>query len=426
MWATSWPNRATRRPPSNTTSRPLKKEPALLGTNYYEIQRSFQQVGKMDDLVQLLEESDIRAIGQVFYVARMIRSVIQDKTKRDRGLALFAKAWKGFPGQRDMLLTYIGEEEIWQLPVMYDYLREAVVPAEARKSVPAWLGLADPLRSTLDGRINTTGTRLLEAAERRGKLEEIAGEIERAEARLPGWRGGKALRGLILARRGRIDVARALLDPLADPKLADPPPPIVRQVVGQEGEAIPALRALALAIYEGGVKESNKADYLFFNSPVHRLVVMYRSAGRIGDARRELLNASLTAGSAVANRNGAAYWKIEDRTDIASRLIALGFPADAARIYDETLADTESIELARDWGSDDDTQLNQLKGGLAIALESLDRDGLAATLREQVGATGPPRPHAPDPAPEPRRSDPDQSLPGGHPIAGRGGRQAPR
>ena len=125
--------------------------------------------------------------------------------------------------------------------------------------------------------MSTTGTRLVDLAERRGKLEAIAGEVERAERRLPAWRAGKPLRGLILARRGRVDEARALLAPIADPKQADPAPSVVRLVVGQEWEAVPALRPLALALYEGAIRESVQlTDNLFYDSPAQRLVEMYR------------------------------------------------------------------------------------------------------------------------------------------------------
>jgi tetratricopeptide (TPR) repeat protein len=364
----------------------LKKEPSLLGSNFYEIQQAFQQANKFDDLVKIVEEADVRSIGQIYYLARIIQAVIQDKAKRDRGLALFAKAWKAFPGQRENLFAYVSSEEVWQLPEMYDYLREVVIPAEGRKSVPPWHGVAETLRNSGNGRMTTTSGRLIDLAERRGKLEAISDEIKRAEKRLPAWRGGKALQGLLLARRGRIDEARTLLAPLADTKQADPAPAVVRQMIGQEWEGVPALRPLALALYEGSVKDSEFSDYLFYSSPVQRLVEMYRVAGRLDDARRELLAASRNAGSAVAHPSGAAYWKIEDRSEIASRLIALGFPADAARIYDETLADTEAIALARDWGSDDDSQANQLRKGLEFALEALDRDNLAATLKAQLAS----------------------------------------
>ena len=114
----------------------LKKEPALLGMNFYEIQQAFQQANKFDDLIVLIEEADFRAIGQIYYLARMIQTVLQDKTRRDRGMALFDKAWKAFPGQRSFLFMYMQDEDVWQMPEMYEYIREAAMPAASQKTVP--------------------------------------------------------------------------------------------------------------------------------------------------------------------------------------------------------------------------------------------------------------------------------------------------
>ena len=365
----------------------LKKEPALLGSSFYEIQQAFQQAGKFDDLVQVIEESDIRSIGQVYYLARIIQTVLLDKTKRDRGMALFAKAWKAYPGQRDYLFMYINDEEVWQFPEMYDYIREAALPAEGRKSVPAWMGISDTLRSTNNGKVTTIGGRLVEIADRRGKLEALTEEIERAEKRLPNWRGGKALRGLILARQGRIDEARALIAPLADPKQADPAPALVRQVIGQEWEDVPALRPLALTLFESALKEADTSDFMFYNSPVQRLVEMYRRVGRPEDARRELLDSARKAGNYSYDPGVAAYYKISDRTEIAAKLMEIGFPTDAARLYDETLADTEAFDLAKDYFGDNEYQQNLIRQGLEASLQALDPEALATTLQVQLAGS---------------------------------------
>ena len=367
----------------------LKKEPNLLGSGFYEIQEAFQQANRFDDLVKLIEECDLRSLGSIYYVARIVQVVLQDKTKRDRGLALFAKAWKAFPGQRENLFTYVSSDDIWQLPEMYAYLHEAVIPVEGRKSSPTWMGLADTLRNSGNGRVTTTSGRLLDLAERRGKLEPITGEIKQAEQRLPTWRGGQALRGMVLARRGRTDEARALVEPLVEAKKADAAPATVRQVIGQEWESIPALRPLALALYESSVKDNENASTIFSYSPSNRLVEIYRADGRTDDARRVLLQFLKEGGDRQINPQYDAYWKLENRSQVATKLVEVGFPADAARVIDETLADTETIELAKEWNSGSETQVAQLRRGFGEALESLDPDNLAATLQAQINGQGP-------------------------------------
>ena len=358
----------------------LKKEPSLLGTNFYEIQQAFQQANKFDDLVLVIEQVDIRSIGQVYYLARIIQTVLRDKTKRDRGMALFAKAWKAYPGQRDYLFMYINDEEVWQFPEMYDYIREAALPDEGRKSVAPWMGIGDPLRSSGDGRVSTLGGRLVEVAARRGKLEAVSEEVERAERRLPAWRGGQALRGLILARRGRLDEARALLTPLAETRQADPTSVTARQAIAQEWEDVPALQPLAISFYEGAIKETDPSELIYTYSAAPRLVELYRRSGRPEDARKALLGFARTAGNYSYDPQVAAYYKVSDRTGIAAKLLAIGFPAEAARLYDETLADAEALELGRDYFGDPEAQKALLRRGLEDSLQALDPANLAATL----------------------------------------------
>ena len=191
----------------------------------------------------------------------------------------------------------------------------------------------------------------------------------------------------MLARRGRIEEARAILAPLAEPNKDDPIPAMVRQIVGQECEDLPALRPLAITLFAGAIKD-NDDQLMYYNNPVQRLVEMYRRAGRLDDARRELLAFARKAGN-VGNTPGvSAYYRINDRTEVASVLLKIGFPADAAKLNDETLADRETLALARDFYGDD-SFITALRRGLDQSLQALDRDSLAATLRAQLREDGP-------------------------------------
>ncbi len=256
------PRPASTPPPSSITPPRSRRSPTCSARAIYEIQQAFQQAGKFDDLVKIVEESDIRAIGQVYYVARIIQAVLQDKAKRDRGLALFAKAWKAFPGQRENLFYYVSSEEVWQLPEMYDYLREVVIPAEGRKSVPAWMGVADTLRNTGNGRIDHDRRPACSTSPSgEGSSKLLTDEIERAEKRLPDLarRPGPPRAG---PRPSRPTSTRPEPCSRRWPTSSRPTPhrPRVRQVIGQEWEGVPALRPLALTLYEGAVKESEPAD----------------------------------------------------------------------------------------------------------------------------------------------------------------------
>ena len=54
----------------------LKKDPAVLGRNIYQVQNAFQQAGKSDELFTLLEEMDLRQLGQSSIVFNMISNML--------------------------------------------------------------------------------------------------------------------------------------------------------------------------------------------------------------------------------------------------------------------------------------------------------------------------------------------------------------
>ena len=60
--------------------------------------------GKTDQLYALLESLDLRAMGNVYTVTNLVQTLIQDEKTREKGLALFRKAWKAFPEERTTLM----------------------------------------------------------------------------------------------------------------------------------------------------------------------------------------------------------------------------------------------------------------------------------------------------------------------------------
>ncbi|HEV3167805.1 MAG TPA: tetratricopeptide repeat protein, partial [Isosphaeraceae bacterium] len=156
----------------------IKKDPSLLGYQYWEIQNAFQQVNKFDELVDLVQEIDIKALRQPWEAAQLVQTVLRDKKKREQGLALFRKAWKAYPDQRSYLLTNINDDEIWQLPEMYECVREAAIPAKGRSRVAPWEGVDTVTLWMGQGKVLANGTRMLELATKQGKLEPLAREIE--------------------------------------------------------------------------------------------------------------------------------------------------------------------------------------------------------------------------------------------------------
>ena len=99
--------------------------------------------------------------------------------------------------------------------------------------------------------------RLLEAAAREDKIDELAAAVEQAVARQPQWSGGKPSWPGSGSSQGRADLGRRMLDDLLNSlsrslELFDYQALVV---IGQELKDNPAGTPLALAVYERMLRE---------------------------------------------------------------------------------------------------------------------------------------------------------------------------
>ena len=172
----------------------LKKSPVLLGSGFYQIQNAFRQANKMDELVQLLDEIDIRSIGQPYYVMDLIQTMMYQDGMTDKVMPLFRKAWEAFPQQRMDLISYIRRDEFWQMPETYEYARQALLPDPSTFS-PAnqWYAFQSVLSYSGDGRINSTISRMLDLAASPGEARG-ADRRGRGRAREAAATGARARR----------------------------------------------------------------------------------------------------------------------------------------------------------------------------------------------------------------------------------------
>jgi tetratricopeptide (TPR) repeat protein len=94
----------------------IKKEPALFGRDYYRFENAFRQANKYDDLIALIEEIDVRSLGNYYSATNIAQNLMNDPKTRDRGLKLFRRVWDAFPIQRPYLIQNLYNAQVWQLP----------------------------------------------------------------------------------------------------------------------------------------------------------------------------------------------------------------------------------------------------------------------------------------------------------------------
>ena len=373
----------------------LKKNPGLLGNSFYEVQNAFRQANKTDELALLINEIDIRSMGQPYYVTNLIQNMMYDDKMHDKVMPLFRKAWEAFPQQRMELIAYIRRDEFWQLPETYEYARQALLPDPSTFAAGnQWYAFQAISSYSSDGRITSTISRMLDLAASQGRLAELTGEIEAAVEKLPQWGSGRAILAMIRCRAAKPDEAKALVNGLIEKNKDQPIPVNALWVIGNELENYAATRDLAISVYEGCL--SGRADdpysiYRYANSPIRRLVHLYEHDGRKEDMRRVLLEFAKPRDFSNYDQEYIEQLRMQGLTLAAQQLVKAGFAAEAVPIFNESMAIAESM------GSDRPNYIGNLENirqqasdGLSSTLQGLDGEQLATTLQGLIR----PRPEA--------------------------------
>ncbi len=189
---------------------------------------------------------------------------------------------------------------------------------------------------------------LVELALKLGKIDELAAEIEQARKKMPSWNAGDFLLAMVLCRSGKTREAEALVRSL--------PETIEKDVAGVSGaylfyayhtlgvevEQTMATSDLAAKLYEHAM--STPYSYLqirmdYDQTPLHRLVNIYRRDRRFEDARRSLLKVvrdfQFPEGRLGEEIVNAVKMQLLDT--VAKELIDLGFAAEAIPVLNDAV-----------------------------------------------------------------------------------------
>jgi tetratricopeptide (TPR) repeat protein len=368
----------------------LRKDPTLFAQQSFQILQVFQQNNRMEELADILDKLDARALGYSFAVTNLVDSLLQNEKTRAVGVRLFRKGWQAFPSQRLDLLTQSFGGGVWQLPEIFDYLHQAVLPAEGDRLVNPWAAASAPIFGAAvvnDGRMQGLMTRLLDTAAAQNRLGPLAGEVDQALAKHPDWASGRVLRAALLARAGKDREAREVAERL----LADrqnPMPANACRLLAQELEPHPPLKDLAVRFYEAAVAEALASPgETFSQTAAPRLVALYREARRDADAHALILKfvrRQVTGGR--FDNEYEAYQRLRELEEIAALLLQLGHPVDALRTYNDILSDPQRITLASRFAGGR-TARQVAEQGRAACLRALRPEVLPSVFREFLAPT---------------------------------------
>src|SRR5262249_53556924 len=154
------------------------------------------------ELVKLFDEIDIRAMGGNYWAfMNMLQPLFAEEKTRPQAMKLFRKVWESFPSERANLMGSLYQDEVWQMPELYDYARQAIIP-RPDDPVEAWRGSDQVILFHGDGRVDGVLTRLLDVARKQNRLAPLAREVGEALKTRPDWGTGKALKVLLDLQRG--------------------------------------------------------------------------------------------------------------------------------------------------------------------------------------------------------------------------------
>jgi tetratricopeptide (TPR) repeat protein len=361
----------------------IKKDMSQFAVRYWEVQNAFQQAGKLDELVQMVEQLDLRSMaGNSGMVLNLLQQLVQDEKTRDRGMALFRRCWKSFPDNRTYMIAILPEDTLRRMSEMYDYAKELIVPRPDAGAVPPWAGIDSVLGYTQDGRVNSAAVRVLDIAVGQNKLDALQADVERTLARRAEWEGGHGLLALIKARRGEVTAAAREVEDLLRKHKADPIPMIPSWILGLELENYGPTLDLARALYEATVldpgSDLNQGRANFLYSPARRLVALDRRRGR-PEAAYELVR---RLAKRPDRRGAEPQLNFNQLNATAEQFFVLGYPIDAVRVYTGVLDDPETIRALPPNGEAWITQ--QVTGAVSRAAQQIDEKSLPSMLRALV------------------------------------------
>jgi tetratricopeptide (TPR) repeat protein len=319
----------------------LKQQPRLLANDFYEVTRLFRQAKKEVELSRLLQEIDLRQMGQSYYVMNLVSELMQDAGQRPAAVALLKKALEAFPESRAEMFSNLYNEEIWDQAEIYEYGKQALIPQPADVVRDPWIGLGQINSYGGDGVVYSVFSRILNAATKRNELPKLREELAKAVLAQKDWKAGPLILAAVEVRLGNLDAARPALEAALSSKNAADFPMEARWLVGLELESREEFRDTVLKIYEGAMQSENRmaSDNGFQYSPGPRLLKMYLAAQRRDDAKKLLVKAEKPVDNPGYSYppGYAAERRVETLVGLASQYEQIEDSADALRLYREVL-----------------------------------------------------------------------------------------
>ncbi len=320
----------------------LRKKPQLISSRYFEVAQAFQQARKENDLVEILQEIDLKSLGQPYILTSMLSTIMRNPQGRTAALTLFKKAWEAYPSERSRLISYVSDD-LWNLPEVLDYAKQVLHPTPDAVRRDPWYGIQSTgISFGSNGQITSPLSRLLKAAASSRRLGELRDEVAAATAQAPNWLAGPIILALIdFQSKKDIDFA-TVVQPLLDAKDSSSSLMYTRWVLGQELAGSPNHTDLAIQLYYLAANSNSGTTSItsqYQYSPASSLVRLYRQQKRNDEALALLRKVARPDNSQNTGFVLSPSMRIDGLLQIAKEFEALDAPADALNVYRDMLHD---------------------------------------------------------------------------------------
>lgn len=324
----------------------LKADPSLISAGFTQLVMAFERSGRVDELVDLLDRIDLRAVDRPGRIVDIATALSNDPRKRDLAMRLRRKLWQSFPSYRVTMLADANDDPFWNEPKVLDDLYELYLPGPSHLLTSAWDPFETRLVRTDEGAVVSSFSRVISLAARQGRLDDLSRRIDAALRSQPAWRGGVAARAVVDARLNRVGEARAALQQILD-DVIHPRPAIVSQTIGEEVAAAGSMDDLSLAFWKDALKAPEAtAARIRFDVSYHRgLERAYRRAGRNAEARG-VLEQWRQLPERPLNHSLVDLYNFSGDLMVADEYRALGYPADGVRVLERLMGDRMFVDAA--------------------------------------------------------------------------------
>jgi Flp pilus assembly protein TadD len=361
----------------------LKLRPDWIADDLYNVRRSFDRCQRTIELVKSFETMNLKSFQQPYYIINLASELMQDEKTAELAVNLLERIYEDLPSYRNQMIRQIYNPALWKNPRIYQLGKRGVLPTKEEVASNPWFAVGEISSYGANGHASGAFQQLLDGIQGTDNAKDLRGAIETTLAESPGWHGGEALLALMDVKDGKAEEAKTRLEKLlGDETRIKEMPAAACWLLGQELDSFEDTRSLATKLLERAVTEEQSMRQLEY-SAMSRLLKLYIDTGRRADASALMLKQLNAQNFSQYDVQYSSYQRVENSIWAGEKMLELGFPVEAVRIYQSLSNDTGSMSMAAQWnGNQADYYQSQLKNGMNKAFAALDESNASDAMAQ--------------------------------------------